>query len=389
MTSERLLVSTSTELISAVPYLIGFHPSDSLVVVAMRGSEVIFAGRHDLPAPGDPPTDALYLAAVVGHQAAEAAMVIGYGDPAAVTPTVLLAAQALSRAGIDVLDVLRVTDGRFWTYRREGEHGWPAEGEPCAPEHSAVAAAATYAGQVALPDRAALLAQIEPVAGAERTAMTAATARAQARIADLIGPRGDFGRVVRRAGRAAVRDAERRYRSGGRLLDDEVAWLGLLLVDLQVRDYAWERIGTEEWVRALWLDVQRRVEPAYVPAPASLLGFAAWRLGVGSLARAALERALEHDPKYRMAELVHEAVICGLSPALLESWPNVRRPDFDAAQPADVSRGDRPGSGDRPAGGERPGSGDRRGGRDRPIRPGGTGAARNRQPSRRRRRRAI
>jgi hypothetical protein len=382
MTSERLLVSTPTELISAVPYLIGFHPSDSLVVVAMHGSEVIFAGRHDLPGPGEPPTDALHLAAVVGHQAAEAAMVIGYGDPPAVTPVVRVAARALSRAGIDVLDVLRVTDGRFWTYRGEGEHGWPAEGRPCASEHSAVAAAATFAGQVALPDRAALLAQLEPVAGAERTAMTAATARAQARIADLVGPGADFGRLVRRAGRVAVRDAERRYRSGGRLLDDEVAWLGLLLVDLQVRDYAWERVGTEEWHRALWLDVQRRVEPTYVPAPAALLGFAAWRIGVGSLARAALERALEQDPRYRMAELVHEAVMVGLSPALLESWPEVRRPDFEAAGPED---GERATQHARSAGPHSPA---------RPIRRRATGASRNRQPKpqpqrRRRRRRAI
>jgi hypothetical protein len=389
MTSERLRVSTPTELISAVPYLIGFHPFDSLVVVALRDRAVIFAGRLDLPAPGEPPGDALHLAAVVGHQDAEAAMVVGYGEPAAVTPVVMLAAQALDRAGVAVLDVLRVTDGRFWTYRGQGEHGWPAEGLPCAPENSAVAAAATFAGQVALPDRAALVAQLEPVAGAERTAMTAATARAQAKIADLIGPGRDFGRLVRRAGRVAVRDAERRYRSGGRLLDDEVAWLGLLLVDLQVRDYAWERVGTEDWHRALWLDVQRRVEPAYLPAPASLLGFAAWRIGVGSLARAALERALEQDQEYRMAQLVHEALVLGLSPALLANWPNVRRVDFDAAQPDDGGRAERRGRPGSPAGGDRPGSSGRATPPERPARRRAAGAGRDRQPARRRRRRAV
>jgi Domain of unknown function (DUF4192) len=334
---------------------------------------VIFAGRHDLPAPGGPPAEAAHMAAVVGHQDAEAAMVVGYGDPAEVTPAVLSAAEALNRAGLDVLDVLRVTDGRFWTYRGEGEHGWPEEGEPCDPEHSAIAAAATFAGQVALPDRAALLAQIGPVTGDERAAMTAATARAQARIADLLGPGADFERLVRRAGRVAVRDAERRYRSGGRLLDDEVAWLGLLLVDLSVRDYAWERVGCEEWQRALWIDVSRRVDPVYVPAPASLLGFAAWRIGVGSLARAALERALEQDPEYRMAQIIHEAVVLGMSPALLASWPEAPRPDFDAARPDHGTRAERRGGPDSP------------GGAGRPVRRRSAAPRRDRQAPRRRR----
>ena len=36
----------------------------------------------------------------------------------------------------------------------------------------------------------------------------------------------------------------------------------------------------------------RRVEPAYVPAPACLLAFAAWRAGQGALARVAVDRAL-------------------------------------------------------------------------------------------------
>jgi hypothetical protein len=329
----RLTVNSPTELISALPYLIGFHPADSIAVVAMRDRRVLFAGRHDLPAPGDPPSEALHLAAVVSNQEADSAVVLGYGDPVAVTPAVRHAADALDRAGVRVLDVLRVTDGRFWTYRRAGEHGWPEGGRPCDPAHSAFAAAATFAGQVALPDRASLVAQLAPVTGDQRAAMTAATGRAQARIADLLRPATDFERLLRRAGRAAVRGAERRYRAGGRLLDDEVAWLGLLLVDLPVRDYAWQRAGGTECERRLWADVLRRVEPAYVPAPAALLAFTAWQAGLGALARAALDRALAEDPEYQMAQTIHEALVFGLSPTLLADWPALNRADFTPDDP--------------------------------------------------------
>ena len=109
-----------------------------------------------------------------------------------------------------------------------------------------------------------------------------------------------------------------------------------MLVDLTARDYAWERTGEEEWRLALWTDVLRRVEPAYVPAPASLLSFAAWRSGLGSLARVAVERALSQDPEYRMALMLDEILAFGVSPAMVEGWPEMDRRDFDVAARAEV-----------------------------------------------------
>ncbi|MCA2212677.1 DUF4192 domain-containing protein [Wangella sp. NEAU-J3] len=333
MTSEHTLkVSSPAELITAVPYLLGFHPADSVVVVAVHEKTVMFAARHDLPAPGAPASetqaDADYLAAVVARQNVDQTRIIGYGPPVRVTPAVLRLAEALRRLGVPVDDVLRVADGRYWSYQCEDPRCCPPEGTPYAPEQSVVAAQATFAGAVALPDREALVAQVAAVTGAEREAMTAATARAQARLADLVEPRprgGGFARLVRRAGRAAVREAERRYRSGRRLTADEAAWLGVLLVDVQVRDYAWERIGVEQWRVGLWTDVLRRVESAYVPAPACLLGYAAWRLGQGALARVAVERALDVDEDYRMAMLLQQVLGLGVSPAMAANGPAADR----------------------------------------------------------------
>jgi hypothetical protein len=345
-------VSSPAELISAVPYLLGFHPADSVTVVAFRGGKILFAGRHDLPPPGadedEARGDAAHLALIVARQDAGGAVVIGYGEAARVAPAVLRTAEALRRVGVEVIDALRVTGGRFWSYFCDADDGCPDDGWPCAGEHSAIAAAATYAGQVALPDRAALVGQIAAVTGDERDAMVAATARAQARLADLLSRdmnEASFARLLRRAGRTAVRHAERRYRSGGRLLDDEVAWLGVVLVDAKVRDYAWERTGEEEWRLALWTDVLRRVEPAYVPGPASLLSFAAWRVGLGSLARVAVERALAQEPEYRMALLLEEVLAFGVSPAMVEGWPQMDRRDFDGAARAEVDGSSRSGAG--------------------------------------------
>jgi hypothetical protein len=136
---------------------------------------------------------------------------------------------------------------------------------------------------------------------------------------------------------------------------------------MAVRDYAMERTLPDGWRAGLWTDVLRRVEPAYVPAPACLLGFAAWRVGFGALALVAVDRALEQDPQYPMAKLLEATVSSGLSPAALADWPHVHRGDFDpqalsgaAAPPGSAPL---PGDGDAAAQGlRRPAADERLGG---------------------------
>jgi hypothetical protein len=338
MTPEcTLQVRSDADLLAAIPYMFGFHPTDSVVVVAFRGRTVVFAARQDLVLDDDHADPAAgQVAEVVLRQNVDGAMIIGYGERDRVTPTVRRVSEALRLAEVPVVDELRLTGGRYWSYRCEERGCCPAEGLPHRPEETAVAAAATFAGQVVLPDRAALVARIAPVTGAEQKAMADATVRAQERITELLSRDlhdAGLARSVRRAGRAAVRDAERRYRSGRRLDDDEVAWLGALLVDVAVRDYAWERIGIEDWCAVLWTDVVRRVEPEYVPAPACLLGFAAWRQGQGALAYAAVDRALAVDRDYVMAGLLAQILGLGLSPATVLGWPPSDRLDLGDIKP--------------------------------------------------------
>ena len=339
MTPEcAMKVRSDADLLAAIPYMLGFHPSDSLVVVAFRGRAVMFGARQDLVPDDDEHAEAAagQLAEVVLRQDVDGAMIIGYGRRDRVTPTVRRAARALRRVEVPVVDELWVSGGRYRSYRCEERGCCDPEGHPYRPEETTVAATATFLGQVALPNRAALVAGVAAVTGPEREAMAAATERAQERLGELLSrDMSDVGlaRSVRRAGRAAVRDAERRYRSGRRLDDDEVAWLGALLVDVTVRDYAWERIGVERWCTDLWTDVLRRVEPAYVPAPACLLGFAAWRQGQGALAYAAVDRALAADREYTMAGLLAQILQLGLSPAAVLGWPPADRLDLGDIAP--------------------------------------------------------
>ncbi len=337
MTADSVLTLRSpADVLAAVPYLLGFHPQDSIVVVAVRRSELIHAARYDLGGAAD----AAHVAAVVARQGAQTATIIGYGPPAAVAPEAERAARALTAAGVVVRDVLRVADGRWWSCTCTEPLCCPPEGRPC-DTAGAVAAAATYAGHVALPDREALVAQVAPATGAERAEMITATAAAERRLAALLpgaAPGTPDGRLpgaaraaLGRAGRAAVRHTSRRAAAGHRLTADETAWLGALLVHLPTRDLAWSRIGGEPWQVPLWTDVLRRVEAPYVPAPACLLAFAAWRSGHGALASVAVDRALARDPAYSMAVLLEDVLRYGLPPAALDGWPAPARPRVSRA----------------------------------------------------------
>ncbi|MFG1778917.1 DUF4192 domain-containing protein [Micromonospora sp. NPDC049051] len=326
----RLAVRSPADLIAAVPYLLGFHPTRSVVVVAMRGRRITFAARADLPDLADPRDPAGHLAGVVARQDAETATVLGYGPAHLVTPAVDAVRAALSAAGLAVLDALRVTDGRYWSYLCVEPECCPPDGKPYDVAASEVSAAAVFAGQVALPDRDALVAQVAPVTGPARTAVREATARAGRRLAELsdraptADPRGE--RAVRSAGAAAVRSAQRRYRRGGALTDSEVAWLSLLLTHVPVRDHAWERTDGRDADIALWTDVLRRAEPELIAVPAALLAFAAWRAGQGALAAVALERALAEHPGHSMALLLDDLLRRGVPPSELDGWPAVGTP---------------------------------------------------------------
>ena len=119
-------------------------------------------------------------------------------------------------------------------------------------------------------------------------------------------------------GRAAIRDALLHYQQGGRCFDDEAAFLTVLLLHIPIRDHAWSLTDASAHHIALWSDLTRRARHDLVPGPASLLAFAAWRAGEGTLANLALNRALAADPGYRMAQLLYQIVQAGLPPSALD-----------------------------------------------------------------------
>ncbi len=310
------------EIVAAVPYLLGFQPVESVVVLSLRGARrrVGLILRGDLPS-GDVAADA--LAAMAEHiardGAAEAVVVIYADDETGMWP---LLRPALEDRGVRVREALRVSAGRWWSYLCGSERCCPTEGTPVVPATetggpSRVAAQLVHAGMAALPSREALAETIRPDSGVRLLAMEQAVER---RVSELAGQLANRGALTRQ--RAAWRSqltAVLRDRLEGAYVplgDDVAASLLLAVLDLPTRDQAaeWVEGVRGEAAISLWTELTRRAPPGYDVAPATLLANTAWRTGHGALARIAVERALAVDPSYRLARLIERALDAGINP---------------------------------------------------------------------------
>ncbi|GGP10197.1 DUF4192 domain-containing protein [Nonomuraea glycinis] len=307
-----LTLTSPADVLAAVPYLVGFHPVDSLVVIGLDRGRAKVAARWGLPLP---PGALAPLRPLFEREAVSEVVVVGYGPGEHVTPAVDEARGLAEQAGVEVGEALRADDGRFWSYVCDSTLCCPPEGTPYDPRSSRIAAEATVRGLVALPDRQALEHTIAPVTGPVRVAMRRATAEVVRDLRARLTACGDadaFAKEFTAEGLARVRAA---LTDGGRLDDVAAARLGLDLAVIRVRDEAWTLL--EECHAGLWKDLTRRLEPPFVPAAASLLAMAAWRSGDSILATIALERALTADPHYSMANLLMHALQHLMPPGML------------------------------------------------------------------------
>jgi uncharacterized protein DUF4192 len=337
----RIRLSSVAGFLAVVPHLLGFHPSQSMVVVGLdaRRGRVVLAFRYDLPDPPDPARSqeiTEHAIAVFKKRRIKTAIAAGYGAGTLVTPVAEPLRAGLRGAGIALRDLLRVQDGRYFSYLCTNPGCCPPDGVRFDVSGHPAVAALTAAGMPARPDRASLAASLAPLTGPAAESMRRATERALLRTEELIASSWAPGNAPTRApestpspapgslwpvveaGREAVRSAIRIYRRGGQITDhDQLAWLSVTVADLRVRDDAWARMDPRHRTehQRLWTDVVRHACEPYVPAPASLLAFTAWQSGEGAVANVAIERALAADPEYSMAHLLGQALDAGLPPS--------------------------------------------------------------------------
>lgn len=284
------------DIISVLPYHLGYRPTDSLVLVLMGGTRIGVVARIDLPPPTvDPQAVVDELIPVVVRERPDRAVIIGFETRAGHAEASSAALRdGLRDVGIDPVERLLVRDGRWWGLDCH-EGCCPPDGSAL-PSDDRVPAVSDYValGRSPLASRHHL---------ADRLAYTQDPVQ-DARCAALIPELG----ASRRSSRARHRRRRRVLEAWGRILrpgpadgwrgprggadadpsEEDWAWAVVGLLDVTVRDLviAWlcpGTLGLEVFPVAL-----RRVAETHLP-PRS-------RLPAGLAQLAAPPDAGEPDP---------------------------------------------------------------------------------------------
>jgi hypothetical protein len=327
-------LSSPADLICMVPQLLGFTPSESVVVICLRGRRrrVGLAMRFDLADAtdaGDPAAFAHVVHERVALEVASAAFVVVFSATAlrdhaprpAQLPHAAIANALIDDVGGVISDVVLTNGDRWWSYRCDDACcGGPAGVliDPATPGATAVAAAYALAGQGVLPNRQAV---VESVA-LEVNDVEAASTRVRISVLDARHCWTSQGerRVI--VGRLIARLMDRLTDPRGAITTDEVAELAALCRDPVVRDEVLIRAAdavSRERLLPVLREVVRRVPPPFDAPVCAMLAWTAYADGDGVVANVAVERSLTTDPDYSLARLITDALYRQIPPRMLEA----------------------------------------------------------------------
>lgn len=305
MSSALVLTARGPEdLLGAVPYLIGFHPRDSVVVLFVESSSstIVAVVRVDLADAGVPGRAGVLLAPMLGQVGERCrAVFVGYGDDPDLVGDVV--GGVAGEIGVEAAALVVVCGGFWWHLEA------PEDRRVYDPAVSQIAAEATFQGITAVPERADLEAVFRGRGGRVLSVVTmrAAVARvedltpaaARLRLGVLLDRQLDAGQVI--------------------LRPRDCAELLLLLDVAPARDAFWLRLNrtTGALLMDVWLEVARRAPVDLTLAPVCAAGLAAWQGNTGTLVTIALERADEIGGTHPLHDLLERIHGLALPPSAL------------------------------------------------------------------------
>lgn len=301
------------DLAAAVPQLLGYHPTNSVIAMALCGPRhrVGFTMRHDLLPQRYDRDVAAEVARRMKHAGARAVLVFLFVDADAPhfdseLPRHTLIAGIRAKLTVPVTEALLVVGDRTWSYLCEDRECCPPEGRSVrsdSPGALALAAANAIRGNAVLADREALMATAAPLGGVAAESMQ----QAFDRVASAMDPTD----VVDEMTSIVFLDglAERYAEPPAALEHDEAAELALRLHAWPFRDHLLGRIAQgDDVAMSIVADLVKLAQPPWDAPAAAVFAMASYFRGDGALAITAAERAAISDPDYSLARLVLDAV---------------------------------------------------------------------------------
>jgi hypothetical protein len=258
-----LRIHTIPELLAAVPPLLGFHPTDSLVVVIARDQRVKLTCRIDFPVADHVPVASL-LRQLFRRFPGSGGFLVAYTEHPDPWP---LLERLTARLPADPLWVVQVGRGIWRQDCATGPTGsYQGQPDPVDP----LPASRDELAKAILPN-------------ADESELTSGYAKQHQKLR----------RIPESQWRSRMRDLLDSYDPAEGLTPAGCARAAVLLTDSDARDAAVAAVTKENAARMLqlWLSVVRHCPEAHSVHPLCLLSLAAWVDGQGALANIARERA--------------------------------------------------------------------------------------------------
>jgi hypothetical protein len=306
------------DVVAVIPYLLGFEPHESIVVVSLVGprrrlgpiirADLVDPLAHDGVEPSATDLAVDQICDLVAVHRWDPVLAVAFTERRSVADHVMKSmTMRLEADGVEVTEAIGASRDRWWSYTCGDGSCCPRAGTPFDPTASPLAATAVAAGMTKASSRDGLRALVAPASEALRAE------------AGLIADKALTEQAESQAARWNVSDIERVLDAalGNEALDlDTIATLLAMVQSIELRDAAWLKItratAAAHW--AMWQQVMGAAPDRLLAPAGALAGFAAWLAGLGVVASHAADRVCEVAPSYSMIQLLRRALELGVNP---------------------------------------------------------------------------
>lgn len=312
-------VKTPHDLLAAVPFLIGYHPTNSLVLISVKEDALEMAMRIDYPI--NPPEGAFkLLAAHLKRDKAQGALLVAYvpddlqDDVQSGEEVLRQVAEEVAQIEIPIREMMLVKDKRWRSLLCNDEKCCPPDGNPIEDFQSSRITAEQVANGKMLP--------YESSEGLSHSISATQISKDLNWNSQVIGfridPEDPELNAKQRDGAESILLLADFYIQDGFCKDYDLAARVLgRLTDIQVRDFALgchtDETNNAYWT--MWRDLLRIAPPKFVAPVASLFAAITYENGEGALAHRALDRAIEDQPDYSLSRLLRRVFSSGWPPS--------------------------------------------------------------------------
>ena len=336
------------DLLAAVPFMVGYHPTNSLVVIALRDDQISMAMRMDFPLAQARDELVTNIVTHLERESTEIVILVGYLPPTNQEKDPLVdIASGIESKGIAVKESIVVKDNRYRSTVCGDRQCCPPEGNLVPPisDSRITAEQVSMGNPLPFVDIDAMRQSIAPQAeNLGHLELQRAISAIQEIDYDTIAPNDLL--VIQRVGANAVTEFVNRFKVRGACDDYELTALVLVrLLDLQVRDFAmgisipektsgvttWSDVRTGWNIGDTWRWLLTMAPRGYVAPVAAIFAAFSYEQGEGALAQRALDRAFEDDSSYQMAKLLRRTFAAGWPPSAFSQMRTDLHPKICAA----------------------------------------------------------